>query len=254
MSKKKRKTPDYYKQKRKKWYVIFQNHPELTFIVAGVVTFIIVLFFPWLTTNDALRQNLLSSTLEVFFLGLFVIIYNKLRERKETIKKHRGEIISYLPWTEPEATYRIIGLINALTRLNVTDIYLAEAHLKGANLYGAHLEGADLFKAHLEGADLVGAHLEGADLYGAHLEGADLFRAYLEGADLQGAHLEGADLRGVYVDILEWIEKLKELECTGVEEIEAKCFVSQEEEEGKVVFRIREKKQEGKDGKDNDNY
>jgi len=88
-----------------------------------------------------------------------------------------------------------------LSRTDLRGVFLREAHLEAAFLFGVHLEGASLRKAHLEEAFLVEARLEGAHLEEAHLEGADLRRAHLgcgvfEGFFLEGANLKGADLTG----------------------------------------------------------
>jgi uncharacterized protein YjbI with pentapeptide repeats len=101
-----------------------------------------------------------------------------------------------------QAVLTVLGR-GGLTRQGAMRLDLAEVDLRKAALRGAHLERVDLSRAHLERAFLIGAHLEGANLYGAHLEGnlrgaqlqgASLLRAHLEGADLRGAHLEGAQL------------------------------------------------------------
>ena len=82
-----------------------------------------------------------------------------------------------------------------LTRTDLRQSYLMNAHLEGTNLSMAHLEGAFLITAHLEQVYLKEAHLEGAFLIGANLEGASLWEAHLEGAFLNDANLKGADLR-----------------------------------------------------------
>lgn len=74
--------------------------------------------------------------------------------------------------------------------------FLAEAQLQGAVLCRVQLQGASLLFAQLQGADLRGAELRGAHLGHAQLQGADLSRADLRGADLRGAQLQGADLSG----------------------------------------------------------
>jgi uncharacterized protein YjbI with pentapeptide repeats len=109
------------------------------------------------------------------------------------------------PRTDIQAILTVIGR-RVRTYGNGEDqkLNLAEIDVRGANLRGVHLEGANLVKAHLEKADLRDAHLEGislqsADLREAHLEKAHLEKAHLSGAYLQRAylgeaHLEGTDL------------------------------------------------------------
>jgi hypothetical protein len=87
------------------------------------------------------------------------------------------------------------GLRLVLTRTDLRQAYLMNAHLEGAGLYMSHQEGAFLIGAHLEQADLKETHLEGAFLAGANLEGASFWEAHLEGAFLDSANLKRADLR-----------------------------------------------------------
>ncbi|MEO3845385.1 pentapeptide repeat-containing protein [Streptomyces sp. B22F1] len=88
-----------------------------------------------------------------------------------------------------------------LYRADLTRANLYEADFTGANLYGADLTGADLREADFIDADLYGADLTGADLYDADFTRANLYEADLTGADLREAdftraNLDGADLTG----------------------------------------------------------
>ena len=78
---------------------------------------------------------------------------------------------------------------NQGVRFDLSDAYLSNAQLRGADLSDADLRGADVSHADLSGADLADADLSGADLSGADLRGA-----YLNGADLRGSDLSDADL------------------------------------------------------------
>ena len=80
---------------------------------------------------------------------------------------------------------------------DMSDCYLADANLTGADLRNTNLKGADLTDAKLEGADLRGADLTDAKLEGADLRGAKLIWADLTEADLTDAILEGVISRGI---------------------------------------------------------
>jgi len=178
-------------------YRLAQEYPGLSFATAGVVIAIPFGIYDYYNniTFRELSVNIQSSVFEVFFLGLLVVGYNKLSSRKEAIERYKEEIASYIPWMEPEATYRIVGLIRSLNKLNVTDINLRFAFLPKANFYNIHLEGAKLDDVHLEEARLGGGHFEGASLSGTYLQDASLEEACLKGACLVGAQLQGANLR-----------------------------------------------------------
>lgn len=80
--------------------------------------------------------------------------------------------------------------------VDLSNMNLQKAYLRGASFARANLEGADLRGAVLHGAHLAGASLRGAKLQNAQLQRADLRRAYLDGADLTRACLRGATLTG----------------------------------------------------------
>ena len=184
----------------KRW---FQDNPVMILIILGaliIIPLFIVDYRLGVESKD-FYINLTTSAIEVFFLGLVIIFYNKLSERKDRIKRYREEIDSYRPWKEDEATYRICGLVRNLNNLQVSDIdlsdcYLSKAPLSEANFQGANFQGADLMDANLQGADLRGANLQGANLWCANLQGTMLSHALLQETLLPGANLQGADLQG----------------------------------------------------------
>jgi hemoglobin-like flavoprotein len=84
-----------------------------------------------------------------------------------------------------------------LAEANLSNAHLAEAEMGGASLGFANLSGADLSLASLEGADLTCANLSGANLSGANLKGAKLAGSEVRKTSLAGANLLIADLTGV---------------------------------------------------------
>jgi len=188
-----------------KKYISF--HPILLLVIIGVVIFCLFIFLDiknGITFRDLL-SNLTASIVEVFLLGLFVIVINKLSERKERIIRYKEEIDSYRLWKENEAIYRICGIVRSLNNINVTDIELYHCHLPGARLWRSNLQGADfcaanlkeadLFLSNLQGVNFLNAHLQGAQLWCSNLQGADFGRSDLRGANLSESDLQGADLR-----------------------------------------------------------
>ena len=102
------------------------------------------------------------------------------------------------------------GRIEALQELNedrvslvgvdLTDSYLQEVKLIGADLRRANLRGADLKKSVLRKSDLEDAKLHSANLRGADLSSTNLSDASIEDADLTDARLELANLHGATLD------------------------------------------------------
>jgi uncharacterized protein YjbI with pentapeptide repeats len=91
---------------------------------------------------------------------------------------------------------RAVAIQANLAGANLRNADLARADLSGADLHGASLTSTRLLEAFMPGADLLGAHLQQADLTGASLNVAVLTSAHLRGANLTGAKLIQADLAG----------------------------------------------------------
>jgi uncharacterized protein YjbI with pentapeptide repeats len=113
------------------------------------------------------------------WLSLYVLI--KLAPDMSIDKKMLADFIVKTSHTVP--------LQMRLKKVDLSNQFLGDTMLHGADLSGADLSGADL-----SGADLSGADLSGADLSGADLSGANLSMAYLSMADLSGAKLPNASL------------------------------------------------------------
>ncbi len=81
-----------------------------------------------------------------------------------------------------------------LVSLNLNDVDLHGADIRGVNLRDAYLDRSNLRGANLSSSELSGANLSNADLHGTDLSNANLHGAYLGSANLHGANLHGADL------------------------------------------------------------
>jgi len=103
-----------------------------------------------------------------------------------------------------------------LVGVDVSDAFLQQVHLDGANLLRANFRSADIrggsfVSSDLEFADLTSASLRNADLQranlaNANLQDADLTDADLRQTDLTGAHLAKADLRHANLLGVKWQE------------------------------------------------
>ena len=88
-----------------------------------------------------------------------------------------------------------IQLDNAyLEGADLKQVWMPDASLRGANLWGVDLSGAILWRTDLSGANLRKVNLSGADLWGANFKGAYLRKANLSGANFKKAKLSSADL------------------------------------------------------------
>lgn len=87
------------------------------------------------------------------------------------------------------------SVIPDLSRINLTEVSLRTANLRGVNLTQSNLNKANLIGVNFSCADLSGATLIHADLQIAHLDGAKLVGTEMVGANLRFADLRDADLR-----------------------------------------------------------
>jgi len=88
-----------------------------------------------------------------------------------------------------------------LWRGDLEQVWMREAWLRKANLYGVNLSRAHLTRMNLSGANLRTAnlsetYLRGSNLSAARLTEANCRSAWLSEADFRGADLGGADFRG----------------------------------------------------------
>ncbi len=151
---------------------------------------------------------------DLLILGLLLAIYNFYRERKYKINHYREQIDDFRYWDEPEATYRIAGVLKRLDKLEVQNIDISNCRLSNSNLGGLNLKfanisnanlshtklgQANLEKANISNADLSHTKLGYANLEKANMNSAKLFAASLLGANLIYADLRNADLRGIEI-------------------------------------------------------
>ncbi|MBN2442375.1 MAG: pentapeptide repeat-containing protein [Spirochaetales bacterium] len=96
---------------------------------------------------------------DIFLLGLFLIIFEVLREKRRKIQKYREELEDIFFWNEKEGVFKKAGIIRRLSALgakvsDLTGIVLTSANLNKVNLQNATLEGADLTGAKVNDARL----------------------------------------------------------------------------------------------------
>jgi uncharacterized protein YjbI with pentapeptide repeats len=187
---------------------IFEFLKEIRESVFAFFLAIGVLGFLYFFDRSNIVQNYFPGLFfDILVFGIFIVIYNRISERKRDIKRWNEEIDDFRGWDEKEATYRIMGIIRRLNKRRARKIDLHKCYFKDTDLTEFNLIGDNFESANLEGAILNNHNLKKtnfskANLRNAHLESADFRKAILRGIDLQGADLYQADLEGA--DISEW--------------------------------------------------
>jgi uncharacterized protein YjbI with pentapeptide repeats len=131
-------------------------------------------------------------------LSLLIAVFSYFAESKDRIKQKHYQAWQVINSVQGKGGSG--GRIDALEELNkdgvplvgldVSDAFLQEVDLKGANLVRASFRSADI-----RGGSFAGSQLEFSDLTSAILSNADLQKADLGNANLEDADLFGADLR-----------------------------------------------------------
>lgn len=144
---------------------------------------------------------------DLFVIAIIVLWLNERRDKKLkrelAIERYNEEIDDYRKWPSEEATYRIVGLIRRLNKLDFTEIDLSYCYLKNANLENVQLQGARIYNANLQSADISNANLQNVCFDKANLKKANFDRANLQGAylfaNIKGASFKWADLRNISI-------------------------------------------------------
>jgi hypothetical protein len=179
---------------------------------------LLVLFFSILVTIDlafikewrGFIENILVEAhgilVDILIFGILLTAYDKIKSKKEQLKRYIDELNDYRNWQEPEATYRIIGIIKRLNKIGKYDIDLKNCYLPGADLLGLNLSEAKLF-----GANLTGANLCGIKLYKAKFS-------------------KETKLDGAIVDRIDWFDWLvNEQQVVGIEGMKENYIIEVEE-------------------------
>jgi len=125
-------------------------------------------------------------------------IINHTEQDVEASDPESPQVIGKLVPTDIQAILTVIGRRDAEQdkgrRLQLNEVDLLEADLRGANLREADLWKANLRRAKLSGADLGEVNLREAFLWGADLSTADMRRADLRKTHIGTANLSQANL------------------------------------------------------------
>lgn len=178
---------------------IITSEVKTAFWVSWLVFVVGLTYIFFKYKGDFLRSVFIEAhgmLFDLFVIATFILWLNKKAEKRRNIQRWEEEIDDFREWDEKEAMFRIVGNIKRLNRYGITDIYLRDCFLKGANLERTDLREAVFTRANLNEASLAEANLWGADLSGANLMVASLIEADLSGTSLSGANLWKTDLRG----------------------------------------------------------
>ncbi len=232
----------------------FKSDPYLKLYIAGAIfVFTILIILDFIFLND-LKDILIEAHglfFDILFFGLIYTAFASRIEKRRKIERYKDEIDDYRFWMEEQATYRIVGLIKRLNKLNVSNIRLDYCNLKEAALWETNLKGSSFIEANMEKVYLrksivTNCNFSNAKLINSYLISADFsysifFNCDLSGADLRNANFFRADfnsiksLSGAKVDDLRWIENLKKSEVKGFEHIKNNYYVDKKPNLGKTA-------------------
>jgi len=152
---------------------------------------------------------------DLVVFGVVVLAVDQWRRKRERTARWLEELHDIRRWREPEAAFRIAGLLKRLQQhgisiaMDLSEVFLADANLSGldcgdltfarGNLERCDLSRARMFQTDLRGANLRNSSFVGADLNQVRFDGADLSEADFRQSSILSARfvnasLENADL------------------------------------------------------------
>lgn len=203
-----------------KW---FAEDPVRFFFFSVIVIALVVVFldYYYLGKLGGILVEAHGLVFDLLIFGILLAVYERIRSKHDKVQRYLEELDDYRGWRDPEAGYRVRGVLRRLQAegAEVTDygdLHLGQCSqetieravklkayinsLEGASMVNANLEEAFLFGAKLTGAYLLRANLQFASLNSAiikavNLHGSNLYEANLESATLEDSNLGDSDLR-----------------------------------------------------------
>lgn len=185
---------------------LFASFVVLIISLIGIVIFDLIKQ-PW--TGKSFWDNIDSEIHGVFLdIIVVVLIYNAInyltdkkreKERIETEKKQRierylEELEDYRGWKEPEAAFRIAGIIKRLDREGVHELHLDACFLKGTDLRNLNLTSSYMINSNFDEANLINTRFNSSSLLSSTFIQAFGANASFENANLMGANFQSAIL------------------------------------------------------------
>jgi uncharacterized protein YjbI with pentapeptide repeats len=164
-------------------------------ILAVVASVLIVLDLIFRPAPKDLLVEAHGLLFDLILFGIVILAIDRWRGVRERTARHLEELDDFRSWQEPEAAYRIAGLLRRLQHDGVIVRDLRNVYLANANLSGLSFSGVDFSGANLQGANLAETRLSDANFRGANLRRARLMRATLHQVNFAQADMGGADLR-----------------------------------------------------------
>ena len=80
--------------------------PEAIYALVLAIGVLVFLYFG--DRNNIVQDYFPGLFFDILVFGIFIVIYNRISERKRDIKRWNEEIDDFRGWDEKEATYRIM--------------------------------------------------------------------------------------------------------------------------------------------------
>jgi len=141
------------------------KHDSFPYLLLFVVAALIIIPLGWARSKidpEFLPGVLVESfgfLMDVVFLGIFIVVFNSITEKKRKIERYKEEIDDYRGWNENEASHRIGGLVKRLIKLKVQNLDLSQCFLEQV-----HFINFKLLKANFYNANLGQSHFKNLEL------------------------------------------------------------------------------------------
>lgn len=163
-----------------------------------------------------------GSLIDLLIVGIVLALFERRRiarednarveaERKSAVARNQESLSDLKYYKGSDSPYRTITVVKRLVALgqkgiicsdaklsdlNIEDMALIEANLRGADITGTRLKSVDLTNSKLDGANLSRSVLVNVNLTNSSLARAKFVDAVLAGADFTTCRIERADFTG----------------------------------------------------------
>lgn len=178
-------------------------------VLLGIIGYLDSKWLEWSNKSDVLVEAH-GLLFDILLFGILFLIFNKVIEKRQDIKRYQENIDDLKGWHETEATFKIVGNLKRLIKLKAKDInlancYLHSGYMSGLNLQIVEFSSSVLDEAIFQFSYLTKSILSKSSISFTNFNYCDLSNAIfkeVEGneAKFKGAKMNKIDLEGATIE------------------------------------------------------
>lgn len=179
------------------------------FILICVIGYLDYHWLEWTNKSDVLVEAH-GLLFDILLFGILFLIFNKIIEKQQDIKRYQENIDDLKGWHEPEATFKIVGNLKRLIKLQAKNINLSNCYLHDGYMSGMKLSNVEFTSSVLDEAIFQYSELDESTLNKSSISLTNFNYCNLSGAifkevegnevKFKGAKLKKIDLEGAIIE------------------------------------------------------